>query len=906
MDEIPSTSCQGNVANIVLIPDQTGDQNSAAVAALQQQIIAIVTDAGQQVSSPASTVGTIFHDMGQDINCTFTQAMTTLQQPMMQTQPIMQNQPIVQTQPLMESVPGQDLTPLTGHVHTVTEVGENTDATLAAFEAITVLADASNRQGHGEVQDLEERKVYSSVKASLSKSLVSEVVRKAGSLESVLTNIATQLSIRNILCEYDEGTGVYTLDGDVKELVKLQDVLIHYYDENIDFNVENISPSKAFCETKDQGVACDILRTPVTKSKSGRLLSMRICEDSFDNNDAEYGDDMDDEYVPTIRNKRRHLKRKREPPKKLREIICEFPGKASTSRNIGPSNMSNIPVENFTSILGPVSQTVDDGSKMLKFEVQPSLLGTQKLETPNLQEETMLAQSNEDVVSLLEKPLEGDDARGFINISNLTGVVQAGSVEAEDFAKYVDMDANDLLAEGTSVLGGDVEKPELKPPLELPPVTLSDEEAMAAMEREEVEQKIRVAKGKVMTSPLQTSPERKTKKRKDYDSLMPYKYHCEDCSFKSKRESHYIKHMKIHKDNPDLTILKCKVCDFRTIRQCHLKRHQAEHSAEILQCGQCSYKTTDEDLLKKHTVAKHLHGKPPSTATVQHCPKCNYKTTRPYHFERHLRVHADILGMLTGEEDQSATVNLVHSYQCPKCPYHTKKKEHFVRHLGDVHSEHRPYLCDTCGKSFKRADALKQHRDVHVDKMARMLPYTCVTCKKSFKSKAHMNDHKTKHTNVRAYLCEICGASFKTKSVQRKHIISIHRNPRAYRCPHCDKRFNTKFALQRHSTTHMVPDGLIRTTDVPMSEHEVVNIDGQQETQYIQVEVNPSSQLTTIQTIPIMQMENAQVQDVIMKSEDSFVEQADGTRIVPQMYSGPGEATTALLYLTTGNFPGSF
>jgi DNA-directed RNA polymerase subunit RPC12/RpoP len=52
-----------------------------------------------------------------------------------------------------------------------------------------------------------------------------------------------------------------------------------------------------------------------------------------------------------------------------------------------------------------------------------------------------------------------------------------------------------------------------------------------------------------------------------------------------------------------------------------------------------------------------------------------------------------------------------------------------------VHSEHRPYLCDTCGKSFKRADALKQHRDVHMDKMSRMLPYTCVTCKKSFKSR---------------------------------------------------------------------------------------------------------------------------------------------------------------------------
>jgi hypothetical protein len=35
---------------------------------------------------------------------------------------------------------------------------------------------------------------------------------------------------------------------------------------------------------------------------------------------------------------------------------------------------------------------------------------------------------------------------------------------------------------------------------------------------------------------------------------------------------------------------------------------------------------------------------------------------------------------------------------------------HYARHVRDVHRQWRPYLCDLCGKAFKRPDALKQHK----------------------------------------------------------------------------------------------------------------------------------------------------------------------------------------------------
>lgn len=58
------------------------------------------------------------------------------------------------------------------------------------------------------------------------------------------------------------------------------------------------------------------------------------------------------------------------------------------------------------------------------------------------------------------------------------------------------------------------------------------------------------------------------------------------------------------------------------------------------------------------------------------------------------------------------------------------------------------------------------------------------------------------HSNVRSFLCEICGSAFKTRAVQRKHVLTIHKNPKAFSCSQCSRKFNTKYALRRHMKQH--------------------------------------------------------------------------------------------------------
>lgn len=278
------------------------------------------------------------------------------------------------------------------------------------------------------------------------------------------------------------------------------------------------------------------------------------------------------------------------------------------------------------------------------------------------------------------------------------------------------------------------------------------------------------------------------KDRKDYEATSPFKHFCNLCSFKTKRISHFKKHMEIHEKVS--TLFKCSQCSFTSVRLSHLRRHEMTHSSTVHKCSQCHYTTDDRKFLMRHIRLKHRgQCSDKKSFPMLNCPQCPYKTTKQYFFDRHKKMHG---------YDKKMSL-----YQCEQCKYKTLRKEHYVRHVNNVHGDKRPYLCHLCGKAFKRGDALQQHHLTHMDsKVPDSTSFKCSVCDKSFRSQSHLYEHKAVHSEIRSFLCEICGASFKTRSVQRKHVLTIHRNPRAYSCESCSRRFNTLYALKRHSKIH--------------------------------------------------------------------------------------------------------
>ncbi|XP_037796053.1 zinc finger protein 286A-like [Penaeus monodon] len=278
-----------------------------------------------------------------------------------------------------------------------------------------------------------------------------------------------------------------------------------------------------------------------------------------------------------------------------------------------------------------------------------------------------------------------------------------------------------------------------------------------------------------------------------------FKFSCQICSYKSMRENHFVKHMKLH--DKGIALYRCNECSFVSIRASHLRRHKMSHAQQVLNCHLCSYTCDEQKLLAKHVRVKHQTPKPKQiTSDVEaqalyECKECEYKTSWHYAYQRHRRTHT--------------ASKVVRIHTCPQCPYKTMRREHFLRHIKNVHQNHRPFLCDICGKAFKRQDALKQHHVTHYQSMSsgrsgQIGPYgfVCHICQKVCRSAAYLKEHMATHSEERSFLCEVCGASFKTRSVQRNHVQTIHRRPRSFTCPSCEKKFNTKYALRRHMKQH--------------------------------------------------------------------------------------------------------
>nr|CAD7263472.1 unnamed protein product [Timema shepardi] len=273
-------------------------------------------------------------------------------------------------------------------------------------------------------------------------------------------------------------------------------------------------------------------------------------------------------------------------------------------------------------------------------------------------------------------------------------------------------------------------------------------------------------------------------KKKNYEKLAPYKYFCPNCSFKTKRESHYKRHQKLHKQISQ--VFSCDICNFTCIRQGVLRRHKMTHNAVDFACDKCNYRTDHYKYLLKHKRLKHWNNnnKVNSEKKTLSCDDCEYSTTKLHLMERHKRSHHNT------KRDMD--------FQCQQCSYKAIRKEHFMRHVNNVHNDKRPYLCDHCGKSFKRSDALKHHTFTTHGLSA----YQCQVCSKIFRTQAQLNTHLAVHSNIRAFLCEVCGSSFKTRAAQYKHVLHIHKNPKAYSCTQCSRKFNTNYALRRHTKQH--------------------------------------------------------------------------------------------------------
>ena len=115
-------------------------------------------------------------------------------------------------------------------------------------------------------------------------------------------------------------------------------------------------------------------------------------------------------------------------------------------------------------------------------------------------------------------------------------------------------------------------------------------------------------------------------------------------------------------------------------------------------------------------------------------------------------------------------------------------------------------VCDICGYKTKKSGMYY----VHFHKYFRhnvplpkgWEPFRCDLCKKEFFTKFQLREHKLVHFDDHPFICETCGAKFKTRTAWNSHIFHKHNNEKKFKCPECPKCFKTMTKLKVHSRVH--------------------------------------------------------------------------------------------------------
>ncbi|XP_066289566.1 zinc finger protein 335-like [Branchiostoma lanceolatum] len=169
------------------------------------------------------------------------------------------------------------------------------------------------------------------------------------------------------------------------------------------------------------------------------------------------------------------------------------------------------------------------------------------------------------------------------------------------------------------------------------------------------------------------------------------------------------------------------------------------------------------------------------------CPDCPYSCTRWSSLKEHQFHH----------NGQSKP------YKCDKCNYSSVYKKDVTRHQSS-HTTDRPFICEQCGKSFKRDIHLKSHIDTHRRKADRN-SYTCEICTMVFTLKKPYMEHVREHNQqpkLSSFTCPVCGRTYTMQKRLTQHM-KTHSAEKPHMCDKCGKSFKKRYTFKMHLLTHI-------------------------------------------------------------------------------------------------------
>lgn len=149
---------------------------------------------------------------------------------------------------------------------------------------------------------------------------------------------------------------------------------------------------------------------------------------------------------------------------------------------------------------------------------------------------------------------------------------------------------------------------------------------------------------------------------------------------------------------------------------------------------------------------------------------------------------------------------------CHICKERFRNNKELRAHKDKEHEILRKFMCDICGKKYKRKENLKDHIFMAHERDPSKDFFPCPTCGKALASQRSLRFHlRFAHTDAKPCVCEICGYSTKQLGNLAFHMRNTHSDVRPYECewPNCGKTFKDRQLWQRHSQRHELLAGNI-------------------------------------------------------------------------------------------------
>ncbi|KAI8422489.1 hypothetical protein MSG28_006308 [Choristoneura fumiferana] len=136
-------------------------------------------------------------------------------------------------------------------------------------------------------------------------------------------------------------------------------------------------------------------------------------------------------------------------------------------------------------------------------------------------------------------------------------------------------------------------------------------------------------------------------------------------------------------------------------------------------------------------------------------------------------------------------------YICEICGRGFKRLFNLKSHVSNRHKTYESVKCSHCNKTFKSEFNLQKHLKYE----AKEKLFNCPVCPKKFPTEVTMKNHLFWHSDERPFSCEICGNKYKAKSQLKIHMRQ-HTGIMPFKCQLCEKSFASSNQLKVHRSVH--------------------------------------------------------------------------------------------------------